>query len=154
MSRKLPSQRGGSRYKAVQALYQWQVTRDAMENIEAQFFGNELFDDEFAEEEEDTRQINKSYFRKLLREIPAQTAALDVQLGPLLDRKVEQLDPVEHAILWIGAYEINAAKMPWRAVINEAIELSKLFGQPGSHKYINGVLDKLARQQQQATDTD
>ncbi len=153
MSRKLPSQRGGSRYKAVQALYQWLVTGDEMADIEEQFSGAELFDEEFAAEEEDTKHINKSYFRKLVREIAVQTDTLDAQLAPLLDRKVEQLDPVERAILWIGAYEINSAKMPWRAVINEAIELSKLFGQPGSHKYINGVLDKLARQRQ-SMDTD
>jgi transcription antitermination protein NusB len=131
----VPAQRSGSRHKAVQALYQWQLTADPIENVRIEF------EHDHAEE---LRHINKPYFRKLLREISAHKAALDAQLLPFLERPLDQLDPVEHAILWIGAYELNAAQMPWRAVINEAVELAKVFGSDSGHKFVNGVLDKMA----------
>jgi transcription antitermination protein NusB len=131
----VPVQRSGSRHKAVQALYQWQLTGDPIDSVRLQFEQDQA---------DELRQVNKAYFRKLLREISASTAELDAQLQPFLDRPLDQLDPIEHAILWIGAYELNAAQMPWRAVINEAIELAKVFGSDAGHKFVNGVLDKLA----------
>jgi N utilization substance protein B len=64
---------------------------------------------------------------------------------PLLDRKLEELSPIEHAILWIGAYEFqHCMDVPWRVVLNECIELAKEFGGTDGHKYVNGVLNKLA----------
>jgi N utilization substance protein B len=78
--------------------------------------------------------------------VPQRLDLLDGQLRPLLDRTLDQLDPVEKAVLRIGAYELNErTDIPARVVINEGVELAKMFGAEQSHKYINGVLDKLAR---------
>lgn len=123
-----------ARRTAVQALYQWRMAGQDLRDIEVQFFQNQ-----------DMRKVDTDYFRELLHQIPARVGDLDEQISPVLDRPFNQVDPVEQAILRIGAYELaNRPEIPWRAVINEAIELAKMFGGEQSHRYINGILDKLA----------
>lgn len=129
-----PSARRKSRQLAVQALYQWQMAKTSLNDIEAQFRSNNDF-----------TKIDPLYFNELVRSIPAQAGAVDENIAPALDRSIDQLDPVELAILRIGCYELMSRKdVPYRVVINEAIELAKRYGAQDSHRYVNGILDKLA----------
>ncbi|HWQ94016.1 MAG TPA: transcription antitermination factor NusB [Gammaproteobacteria bacterium] len=124
-----------ARHKAVQALYQWQVSRQDMNEIDAQF-----------SEEQDMRKVDIAYFQELLHQVPKRLEELDAQIAPALDRALAEVDPVERAILRIGAYELQfRPDIPYRVVINEAIEMAKTFGGEQGHKYVNSVLDKLAR---------
>lgn len=128
--------RSAARQRLVQALYQWQLTQMGINTIENQFL------DELA----DNRHIDIAYFQTLLHAIPSEVANLDMLVSPFLDRDVQTLDLIEHAILWIGSYELkHQPDIPFRVAINESVELAKVFGAADSHKYINGVLDKLAR---------
>lgn len=131
MSRK----RHKARELALQALYQWQVTGQDMGDIVNQFLtGNDI------------RKFDVPYFQDLFRGVPTHLDELDAQLSPLLDRPVEQVDLVERAVLRLGAYELqHHVEIPFRVVINEAVDLAKTFGAEKGHRYINGVLDKLAR---------
>lgn len=128
--------RGRARRHAVQALYQWQLTGDDPAVIEVQFAGDW-----------EVSQAERPYFQELLREVPARSGELDDQLRPFLEsRTIEEVDPVERAILRIGAYELAARPdIPCRVIINEAVDLAKRFGAEQSHKFVNGVLDKAAR---------
>jgi N utilization substance protein B len=129
-----PTARRKARRFAVQALYQWQIADDALSNIEAQF-----------RVDNDMKKVDGEYFHELLHEVPSHLTELDELVAPYLDREVSQLDPVELAIFRISAYELKyRVDVPYKVVINEAIELAKTFGATESHKYINGVLDKLA----------
>lgn len=127
--------RSRARRAAMQALYQWQMTGQEADEIAAQF-----------EAESTLRHADLDYFLELLRGVPRTVATLDEQLGPVLDRPVAQLDGVERAILRMGAYELaNRRDVPWRVVINEAVDLARVFGAEQSHRYVNGILDVLAR---------
>lgn len=120
---------------ALQAIYQWQLAEGEAHEIEAWF-----------RVENDMRKVDTDYFHELLKGVIAESASLDQALTPFLDRPVKELSQVEKAILRIGAFELqHRPDVPWRVVINEAIELAKLFGAEEAHKYVNGVLDKLAR---------
>jgi N utilization substance protein B len=124
-----------ARHKAVQALYQWQVSRQDMNEIDAQF-----------SEEQDMRKVDIAYFQELLHQVPKHLEELDAQIAPALDRTLAEVDPVERAILRIGAYELQfRPDVPYRVVINEAVELAKVFGGEQGYKYVNSVLDKVAR---------
>lgn len=124
-----------ARHKAVQALYQWQVSRQDMNEIDAQF-----------SEEQDMRKVDIAYFQELLHQVPKRLEELDAQIAPALDRTLAEVDPVERAILRIGAYELQfRPEIPYRVVINEAIEMAKTFGGEQGYKYVNSVLDKVAR---------
>ncbi len=128
----------GSRHRArraaVQALYQWQLTGQAPAEIEQGFLL-----------ERDRADIDLEYFRELLRAVPARVQELDGHLAPHLDRGIEEVDPVERAILRLAAYEFeHHPEIPYKVVLNEAVELAKLFGAEQGHKYVNAVLDKLA----------
>jgi len=127
--------RSRARQRAVQALYQWQMTAQNLGDIEAQFIAD--------------REMGKAdleFFHELLHQVPAQLDALDAELAGLADRPVEQIDPVERAILRMGTYELmHRLETPYRVVINEAVELAKTFGAEQGHKYVNSVLDKVAR---------
>lgn len=128
----------GSRHRArrsaIQALYQWQLTRQAPGEIESHFLAD------------DTLEIcDVEYFRHLVREIPARQAQLDAHLAPHADREIGEIDPVERAILRLGAFELEChPEIPYRVVLNEAVELAKIFGAEHGHKYVNAVLDRLA----------
>ncbi len=91
------------------------------------------------------KRADRHYFRELVKGACEQGQELDAQIEPLLDRPLREIDPVEQAVLHIGVYELMyQPEMPSRAVINEAVELAKMFGADQSHKYINSVLDKAA----------
>lgn len=129
--------RSRARRRALQALYQWQLAGQDLSSIEAQFA-----------EEMDMKEVDLEFFREFLYGVPKATDELDAQFRPYLDRDVAQLDPVELAILRMGAFELGTRiDVPVRVVINEAVELAKQFGAEQSHRYINGVLDKVARAQ-------
>ena len=97
--------------------------------------------------EQDLSGFDVGYFRDLLHGVPGQLNRLDQALGPLLDRSIASVDPVERAILRLGAYELlQHPEIPYRVVINEAVELAKIFGATEGHRYVNGVLDRMARQ--------
>lgn len=132
----MSSARTNARRVAVQALYQWQMTGQNLSEIERQFL-----------EEERLKDVQKSYFVELFYNIPKNLGAIDETLAEFVDRPVDMVDPVERAILRIGAYELlQRLDMPYRVVLNESINLAKHFGADGSHKYINGILDKIAQQ--------
>ena len=96
--------------------------------------------------DEDLNKADPDYFRELVHQVPARAAEIDAALEPLLDRPLAQVDPVERAILRIGGYELmQHPDIAYRIVINEAVELAKMFGAEQGHRYVNGVLDKLAR---------
>jgi len=123
-----------SRKLAMQGLYQWRVAGGTAEAIEAQLRDGK----EFAKTDQD-------FFSDLLRGALAKAAELEQQIQPYLDRPLKELSPVEFAILLLGTYELaEHPEIPYRAVINEAVELAKTYGGTDGHKYVNGVLDKLA----------
>lgn len=127
--------RSRSRRLAMQALYQWQLTRQDIGQINAQFLTCQ-----------DMSQADVAYFQELLQQTPLRMDAIDAALTPYLDRPMSQLDPVERAILWIAGYELlYRIDVPYRVVINEAVELAKTFGAEQGHRFVNGVLDKAAR---------
>ncbi|MEW7976304.1 MAG: transcription antitermination factor NusB [Candidatus Sedimenticola endophacoides] len=131
MSRK----KSQARHHAVQAIYQWQMTGQSLHEIHDQFLS-----------EQDTGGFDLAYFDTLLRGVPGALNELDELLGPCLDRSIESVDPVERAILRLGAYELaHRPEIPYKVVINEAVELAKVFGAEQGHRFVNGVLDKLAR---------
>jgi N utilization substance protein B len=95
--------------------------------------------------------IHEDYFKELLHEVPARLDAIDAALGEFSDRGVSELDPVERAILRIGGYELLfKPELPYRVAVNEAINLAKQFGASQSHRFVNGLLDKLARKHRAA----
>jgi len=125
-----------ARRSAVQALYQWQMTQMPMADVIS----------EFENERSELKKADKDYFRDLLHGTTEQTEKLNEYLAPLLDRPAKDLDPVERAVLHIGVYELLFhPELPWRVVVNESVELAKMFGADQSHRYVNGVLDKAAR---------
>jgi len=123
-----------ARQAAVQALYQWDLTEQAPETILEHFI-----------QEHDTSEIDEEYFQLLVREVPLYHRELEAHIIPKLDRDLDDVDPVERAILRIGAYELEyRADVPRKVVINESVELAKTFGAELSYRFINGVLDKVA----------
>lgn len=129
-----PVARSFARQRVLQALYQWQMTGQNIATIEEQFLT-----------QEDMRRADVPYFQQLLQGVPPAVTALDDLFSGLLDRHIKQLDPVELAILRIGCYELRyCPDIPWRVAINESVELAKKFGAEQSHKYINGILDRVA----------
>lgn len=126
--------RSRARRCIVQALYQWQLTGRDAAALDPQFFIDAGEGD-----------IDRAFFDALLTETLARVDALDALLAPLLDRPLADVDPVELAILRLGADELqHHPETPFRVVINEAVELAKLFGAHHGHKYVNGILDRLA----------
>ena len=124
-----------ARRLALQALYQWQVTGDDLGDISAQFVA-----------ENDSDQYDAAYFQDLFHGVPQHLDELDMELQPLIDRDIERVDLVERAALRLGVYELlHHPEIPFRVVINEAVELAKIFGADKGHRYVNGVLDKVSK---------
>ncbi|MCF6219407.1 MAG: transcription antitermination factor NusB [Gammaproteobacteria bacterium] len=120
---------------AIQALYTWQLT------------GNELavIDNDFRTEH-DMSGVEIKYFQEILHQVVLHKGELDDHLALLLDRPIGEVDPVERAILRMGVYELEfRLDVPYRVVINEAVELAKTFGAEHGHKYVNGILDGVAK---------
>ena len=126
--------RSRAREFAVQALYQHLVGRQDPEAI-----------DQFTRGLTGFHKADSVHYDALLHGCIRESAQLDALILPLLDRKLEEISPIEHAVMWIGAYEfLHAPEVPWRVVLNECIELAKEFGGTDGHKYVNGVLNGLA----------
>jgi N utilization substance protein B len=127
--------RSVSRKLAMQALYQHQLTGQGLAELRNQYAAGQ----EFASADPD-------YFQELLGGVLEGIGGLDDALAQLLDRPVQQLDPVEHAVLLIGLFELKSRpEIPYRVVINEGVELTKRFGATDGHKFVNAVLDRAAR---------
>jgi len=128
------SPRHRAREFALQGLYQWLLNNEDSGAIEAHIREAHGFD-----------KADREHFDALLHGSINQSLQLRDDIAPLIDRKISELSPVEHAALLIGAYELkNHVEIPYRVIINEAVELTKSFGGLDGHKYVNGVLDKLA----------
>lgn len=123
-----------ARRALVQAVYQWQMAGGNTADIEAEYQSNGSLD-----------KADVAFFQELLRGVVLNTAELDAVLTPVLDRKVAELDNVERAALRAATRELSTREdVPYPVVINEYVELTKLFGAEDGHKFVNGVLDKLA----------
>ena len=126
--------RSRARRRALQALYAWQLSGSHMNAVIEQF-----------RHEQDMEVADLEYFEDLLRGVETNVATLDESLRPHIDREVAQIDPIERAVLRLAAYELKyRPDVPYRVIINEAIEVTKRFGADHGHSYVNGVLDKLA----------
>ncbi len=129
------SARRRSREYALQGLYQWLIAGGDASTVEAHI-----------REQDEFGKCDLAHFDALLRGCIAESAQLDTVLTPHLDRRIAELSPVEHAVLWIGAYELtHCMDVPYKVAINESVELAKSFGGTDGHKYVNGVLDQSAK---------
>jgi N utilization substance protein B len=134
--RKSAAKSGRSRARefALQALYQHLVGRNETTAIDA-----------FTRDLSGFNKADAAHYDALLHGCVAEAEALDHLITPLLDRKLAELSPIERAVMWMGAYELqHCLDVPWRVVLNEYIELAKSFGGTDGHKYVNGVLGGLA----------
>jgi N utilization substance protein B len=121
---------------ALQALYQVMVGGNPADEV-----------DTFTRDLSGFHKADAVHFDALLHGCAEQAAALDALILPVLDRKLSELSPIEHAVLWIGVYELqHCIDIPWRVVLNECIDLAKEFGGTDGHKYVNAVLNQLALQ--------
>lgn len=127
-----PSARRKARRLAIQAIYSWQLSDNSISDIEAEFLTDN-----------DTSKVDIDYFQDLIRGVASQASSLDEALSPFTDRPFADLDQIERAILRVAAYELKLrVDVPYKVVMNEAIELAKAFGADDSHRFVNGVLDK------------
>lgn len=133
--RQLVAARRKARHYAVQALYQWAISGNAIGDIERQF-----------REDFDFDGTDRGYFHAALHGVAAQLAVLEASFEPYLDIALEKLGPVERAVLRLAAWELVCRPdVPYRAVLNEAVSLTRKFGAAESHRFVNAVLDRLAR---------
>lgn len=133
----LIGKRQKARHYAMQALYQWKMSGSSLNQIEAEF----RTDNDFS-------KVDGEYFHELLHEVPAQLDELDAAIEPALsDRSLDEIGPVEIALLRLAVYELKSRiDVPYKVVINEAVSLAKKFGPTDSYKFMNAVLDKVAEQ--------
>ena len=132
----LAAQRRKARHFGLQALYQWSMAGSTLSDIEAEF----RMDNDF-------RHTDGEYFTALLRGVASDVDALETLFSPCLDRTLDELDPIERNLLRMGTFELrDRIDVPYKVVINEAVSLAKKFGATESHRYINAVLDKVARE--------
>jgi N utilization substance protein B len=130
----LAAQRRKARHFGLQALYQWTLSEASLVDIDAEF----RVDNDF-------RHTDGEYFQALLRGVMEDVEALEALFSPLLDRALDDLDPIERNLLRMGTFELKERiDVPYKVVINEAVSLAKKFGATESHRYINGILDKVA----------
>lgn len=130
-----PQARRKARSLALQAIYQWQLTADNTTDIKLQFV-----------DKLNAKKVDTEYFNRLLDGVVKNAGSVDAEILPFLDRKIDELDKVELAVLRLATYELmECLDVPYKVVINEALELAKDFGSIDGYKYVNGVLDKIAR---------
>lgn len=135
----LAAQRRKARHYGLQALYQWTLSGASPSDIEAEF----RVDNDF-------RHTDGEYFSALLRGVVHDVEGLESLFEPALDRTLDELDPIERNLLRLGTFELrDRIDVPYKVVISEAVALAKKFGATDSHRYINGVLDKVARELRQ-----
>jgi N utilization substance protein B len=124
-----------ARRRALQAIYQWQITHQGADEILRQF-----------REIQDLSQVDEPYFEQLLQCVIKEKERLSEALEPFLDRPMEQVDVMERVVLMIGAWELlDCPEIPYRVVLDESVDLARRFGSEQGHAYINAVLDKAAR---------
>jgi N utilization substance protein B len=124
-----------ARKLAMQALYRWQINEAPWQDLVSEFAT-----------EEGMNNADREYFRDLVQGVCGAREALDAELAGYMDRSPAMLDPIEHAVLLIGAFELrNRPEIPFRVVINEGVSLAKRFGATDGHKFVNAVLDRAAR---------
>lgn len=125
-----------ARKLALQALYQWLMSGAELHEIEAQFrVINNM------------EKVDVDYFCRLLHGIPEHVQTIEQQVSPFLDRDINGLNPIEHTVIRMGAYELlYCPELPYKVVLDESISLTKEFGSQDGHRYVNGVLNNLARQ--------
>ncbi|HEY3852318.1 MAG TPA: transcription antitermination factor NusB [Steroidobacteraceae bacterium] len=125
-----------SRRLALQALYQLQINPRSWQDTHQQFA-----------EDPEAERVDRGYFKELIAAIAPGSAALDVELAKFSEIAPAELDPIEHAALWLGLHELAAhPELPYRVVLAEAVELTKRFGATDGHKFVNAVLDRAARE--------
>jgi len=129
-----PAARSRARRRALQAVYAWQLSGNPIARVIDEF-----------RHEQDMEIADLDYFEDLVRGVERHCVELDAALVPHLDREIDRVDPIERAALRIGAYELRyRIDVPYRVVINEAVEVAKRFGTDYGHTFVNGVLDKIA----------
>ena len=125
-----------ARRLALQALYQWLMSGHDLSEVEAQF-----------RVANDMTKVDSDYFCRLLHGIPAQLSTLEMAFTPFLDRPIESLNPIELTVLRLSTFELmNCPEIPYRVVLDEGISLAKEYGSQDGHRYVNGVLNNLAKQ--------
>jgi N utilization substance protein B len=130
-----PSPRRKARELAFQAVFSWQMTQNSVNEIEVNFIADNS-----------KRRFDIEYFQQLLHGVTSNVKELDLAISPHVDRPLDDIDHVEKAILRVAVFELSDCQdVPYRVVINEAIELAKAFAADDSHKFINGVLDKAVK---------
>jgi len=128
--------RGKSRRLAMQAIYQWQMTGDNISDIKQQFF-----------DENNMAKLDSDFFSEMVSGVASSISELDPLLEKYMSRSVESVDPVERSILRLASYEfINRLDVPYRVVLNEAVNIAKEFCAENSHTFVNAVLDKVAKE--------
>jgi N utilization substance protein B len=129
------SPRARAREFALQAIYQYMVGKNDMSEV-----------DRFTRDLDGFHKCNAEHYDAIIYGCAREASALDAELVKYLDRSWNEISPIEHAVMWIGAYEyLYCTDVPWRVVLNECIELAKTFGGTDGHKYVNGVLNKLGK---------
>jgi transcription antitermination protein NusB len=136
MNKQRPIARHKARELALQGIYQWQFTQDSLTDIELQFH-----------EDNDMSKVDTDYFSELLHQIPQNVTTIDEHLEKAIDRPFRDLNPVELAVLRIAIYELLFRQdVPYKVIINEALQITKTFGAADGFKYVNGVLDTLSKE--------
>ncbi len=129
-----PTARARARRRALQAVYAWQMAGNPVDQVIAQFA-----------DEQQMEIADAHYFESLVRGVVLHCAAIDAALQPWIDREVLVIDPIERAILRVGTFELqHRPDVPYRVVINEAVDIAKRFGAQHGHTFVNGVLDRVA----------
>jgi transcription antitermination protein NusB len=130
-----PAARRNARHYALQAMYQWQLSQTPTADIESQFLNRPL-----------KKKMDLEFFKELIHTVPKRADELDQHMLPFLNRSLKELDPIELAILRLGIYELAyRLDIPYPVVINESLELTKKFGSIEGYKFVNGILDQVAR---------
>jgi len=134
MSKRKLTPRQHARELALQAIYQWQMSGNDVASIEQEFI-----------EDNDVKSFDRAYFGNILHGVPRELTRIDEALQPHMTRSMDSVDPIERAIVRIATFELmECLDVPYRVVLNEAVERAKLFGATDGHKFVNGVMDKVA----------
>lgn len=130
-----PIARHNARRYALQAMYQWQLAGTPINDIENEFLSYHI-----------DKKLDLAYFKELIHGVPKCQQEIDGEMQPFLGRPMHEIDPVELAVLRLAIYELlKRPDVPYRVIINEALELAKKFGSVEGHKFVNGLLDRIAR---------
>lgn len=130
-----PAERHSARHYALQAMYQWQIAGASIKDIEEEFLLHQI-----------ERKLDMAYFKELIHGIPEHQIEIDDAIKPFLNRSMSDIDPIELAVLRLATYELlKRPDVPYRVIINEALQLTKKFGSIEGYKFVNSILDKVAK---------